>query len=504
MSLVCCSCATPIPDESRFCLSCGSSVSNSGEGRPGDSDGSAMANMERLLRVDTRGEYEIERLLGTGGMAAVYLATEARLARRVAIKVLPPELTYGKSVERFIREAQTAASLEHTNIIQIHRVASGDRVFWYAMKYVEGRTLEDKLKDRRLLSLDDAIGLLAQIGSGLDYAHARHVVHRDIKPANIMIDRSGRAIVTDFGIAKALSERTLTVSGTVVGTPNYMSAEQAIGDPVTGAADQYALAVIAYQMLAGHLPFEGGSAIDIVHKHCKLPPPPLEALRPGLPSHVYAAVEKALAKSPDDRFPTVSAFVEGLRRPWDDGAATLLIRHGGASRRQNTPQPASRRSRLTSVLTATAFAATAFVGLKLTTRWADRREESGNLPGAAVSPVVDTTSNARTQPGSDSAQSALQITPWSDSAVTTHRASIAEPVAASPRVSVAILQTQGGWADIYVDGERRRQASVHRDTLPPGTHTFRFERKGYAIVDTTITLPPGETIVRVAMRPNDP
>jgi serine/threonine protein kinase len=277
-------------------------------------DESHEQQLERMLRAETGGEFEIDRLLGKGGMALVYLATEVHLDRKIAIKVLPPELTFGHGVERFKREAKTAAALDHPHIIPIHRIASGGKLFWYTMKYVEGRSLEDYLKEHKRLSLEQTIEILTPVADALAYAHENQVIHRDIKPANVMLDERNRVTVADFGIAKALTEATLTASGSVIGTPYYMSPEQGMGKVVSGASDQYSVAVMAYRMLSGQVPFDGESAIDILHKHCKEPPPPLKVLTPNLPRFVYAAIDKALSKNPDDRFSSVTAFVKGLKQ----------------------------------------------------------------------------------------------------------------------------------------------------------------------------------------------
>jgi len=285
--------------------------------------------MEKLLKEDTKGEYIIGDLLGRGGMAMVYLAEEVHLARKVAIKVLPPELTFGHGVERFKREAKTAAGLDHPNIIPIYRIASGGNVFWYAMKFLEGQSLDELLKEKGRCSLEETIQILMPVADALDYGHLHSVIHRDIKPANIMLDAQNRVTVTDFGIAKALTEGTLTASGSVIGTPFFMSPEQGMGKPVTGAADQYSVAVMTYRMLAGQVPFEGDSAIDILHKHCTIQPPPLNQLCPGLPDYVYKAVDKGLAKKPAQRFSTVKAFVKALREPSPEitlsDAATVAV-----------------------------------------------------------------------------------------------------------------------------------------------------------------------------------
>jgi serine/threonine protein kinase len=337
--MLCAHCATPVPDEASFCYSCGSVVSDA-EGEALASGGmtaSSFSEIEALLRKETAGVYEIERMLGRGGMAVVYLAREVHLARHVAIKVLPPALTFGHGVERFKREAKTAAALDHPNIIPIYRVSTSGSLFWYAMKFLEGESLEHLLRTRGRLTLPETLGILGQVAEALDYAHAHQVVHRDMKPANVMLDHRQRVIVTDFGIAKALSEGKLTTTGSVIGTPNFMAPEQGMGMMVTGTSDQYSVAVMAYRMLAGHVPFAGDSALDILHRHCTTPAPPLEAAVPGLPRNVHLAVHRGLDKNPERRFPTVSAMVEAMRDSSataasvislpgaDESAATLLV-----------------------------------------------------------------------------------------------------------------------------------------------------------------------------------
>jgi len=295
-------------------------------------DQSAFAHMEKMLRDETAGEYVVGKLLGRGGMAVVYLAEETRLGRKVALKVLPPELTFGHGVDRFLREAKTAATLDHPHIIPIYRIASGGKLFWYAMKYLEGTSLDDVLKERGAFSLEETIVLLEQVADALDYAHEHHVIHRDIKPANVMLDNRNRVIITDFGIAKALTEGALTASGSVIGTPYYMSPEQGMGKPVAGAADQYSVAVMAFRMLSGHLPFDGDSAIDILHKHCMMDPPLLSESMPHLPEHVVAAVEKAMAKKAPERFKNIREFVKAMKDPsvkiQRPSARTVLIDSG--------------------------------------------------------------------------------------------------------------------------------------------------------------------------------
>ncbi len=313
----CVHCSSPVADEARFCHSCGSNVSDAGgqAAATASLDQSAFAHLEALLREDTKDEYVLGPMLGRGGMAVVYLATETQLSRKVALKVLPPELTFGHGVERFKREAKTAAALDHPNIIPIFRIGSSGKIFWYAMKFLEGKSLEDLLREQGSFSLKETIAILEQVADGLDYAHAHHVIHRDIKPANVMLDNRNKVIVTDFGIAKALTEGKLTATDSVIGTPYFMSPEQGMGKTVSGASDQYSVAVMAYRMLAGHVPFDGDSAIDILHQHCMFEPPTLNEDVPEIPQHVSDAVARALSKKGTERFATVHDFVQSMKDP---------------------------------------------------------------------------------------------------------------------------------------------------------------------------------------------
>jgi Protein kinase domain len=309
----CYKCATPIPDNSRFCSACGADVS-------GDSTSPTLIaapepDLFQRLQSELGTEYILEKEIGRGGMAIVYGGRDAHLGRKVAVKVLPPELMYGggSMVERFKREAQTAAKLDHPNIIPVFRVSPGGKLCWYVMKYLEGESLDHILEREGQLAVDRACDILSQTAAALDYAHQNQVVHRDVKPANIVIDKKGWVTVTDFGIAKALDANTLTASGSIIGTPYYMSPEQCKGKKVGPAADQYSLAVMAYQMLGGHVPFTGDSAVEIVHKHVADPVPPLGVLRPQLPPKVVEVVERALAKTAEDRFASVSDFATALK-----------------------------------------------------------------------------------------------------------------------------------------------------------------------------------------------
>lgn len=272
-----------------------------------------------LIEEATRGEYEILGELGRGGMAAVYLATDVSLNRKVAIKTMLPELiAKSQMVQRFKREAQMAAGLSHPHIIQIHSVRETKRLVYFVMKFIEGRSLDSIIAERGALDLDMARLILQQSGSALSFAHHRGVIHRDVKPANIMIDENGWAVVTDFGIAKLEDAQGLTGTGNTVGTPQYMSPEQFHAKPITGATDQYALGIVAYEMLAGRKPFDGGTFGEIVTKQLFAPPPDIREARADLPESVSATIQRMLAKDAADRFPDLDAAIAAFGHPAPD------------------------------------------------------------------------------------------------------------------------------------------------------------------------------------------
>jgi len=259
--------------------------------------------------------YRIEREIGAGGMATVYLADDLKHRRKVALKVLRPELAQAMGAERFLHEIETTANLRHPHILPLYDSGDAADSLFYVMPYVEGESLRERIDREKQLPVSDAIAIAREVASALDYAHARGVVHRDIKPANILLE-GGHATVADFGIARALSAsgaRGLTTAGMSLGTPTYMSPEQATGDPdIDGRSDIYGLGCVLYEMLGGQPPFTGPTAETIARQHVLTEPPPVTNLRPNVPPHVVAAVERALAKTPADRFETAGEFADAL------------------------------------------------------------------------------------------------------------------------------------------------------------------------------------------------
>ena len=271
--------------------------------------------LDRLV-VAVGSQYLVDTEIGRGGMAVVYRARDLRLNRRVAIKVLPPELAFNADVrERFLREAQTSAQLAHPGIVPIYTVDEAEQLVFFVMALVDGETLGERLLRERRLPVEQVRRILTDVADALAYAHAHGVVHRDIKPDNIMLERAtGRAVVTDFGIARAAAgDSRLTVTGVAIGTPAYMSPEQALGErEVDGRSDIYSLGVIAYQMLAGEPPFKASNTPAMLVKHVSETPRPLEQLRPDAPRSMVNAIARALAKRPEDRWPDAGAFRDAL------------------------------------------------------------------------------------------------------------------------------------------------------------------------------------------------
>ena len=265
-------------------------------------------------------QYLVDAEIGRGGMAVVYRATDVRLNRRVAIKLLPPELAFNPDVrERFLREAQTSAQLTHPHIVPIFTVDEREGMVYFVMALVDGESLAERLAREPQLPIADARRILADVADALAYAHGRGVVHRDVKPDNVMLDRAtGRAVVTDFGIARAAAgDSRLTVTGVAVGTPAYMSPEQAIGErELDGRSDIYSLGVVGYQLLAGTTPFRAANTPAMLVKHLSETPRPLDTLRPDAPSGLVHAIMRALAKKPEHRWADAEEFraaILGLR-----------------------------------------------------------------------------------------------------------------------------------------------------------------------------------------------
>ena len=500
----CANCGTPLPANSRFCLVCGTDLST-----PGARPRTAMTTQELDLRLaDTIGSrYRIERLLGRGGMGVVFLAHDLALDRPVAIKVLPPEVAHDENlVKRFEHEARIAARLDHPGIIPIYAVESVGGLHFFVMKYVEGRSLEDVLIERPRLEIEECQRILWEAARALGHAHRRSVVHRDIKPANLILEDDGRPVLTDFGISKALqTANEFTGTGQIVGTPHYMSPEQARGLGVDGRSDQYGLAVLGYRMLTGRLPFEDDSLHTVIFKHVFEQAKRLEVLRSETPSFLAEAIHRALNKSPAERFSTMEAFATAVWPEHPISAPVGATRLSGGSRiptaATEAPTQITEETRLRTQRDAplgrrwlAAVVTLAVVGVVATAGWAVIAGRAASLPPS----VVDSTLGS-------SEDSVPQASPLVDG----HAASLdpaSEPVSPSRPPSAAVATPSMAyltiaaepWGVLFVDRRRIGDTPVYGLALKPGHHEIRIQRDGFQTWIDTIMVESGDTTRRSA------
>jgi serine/threonine protein kinase len=500
----CTHCHTPLPDEARFCFSCGSDLSDGGVKtvvRPRDV---TVELQDRLTHV-LAGRYKVDKLLGAGGMGAVFLADDLTLERAVAIKVLPPDMSRDERVvARFQREAKTAAKLDHPNIIPIHRVESESGLHYFVMKYVTGRSLESMLDPGQPLPIPFAMRVLAEAAAALGHAHARGVVHRDVKPANIMLGTDDQVVLTDFGISK-VGDLTaqLTQTGMIIGTPHYMAPEQATGREVDGRADQYSLAVLGHQLFTGKLLFSGDSAHTIIYRHVTEQPPRVASLRPDVPPAVDAALDRALRKEPDERFVTMEEFARALRSEAVSGAAiaqpsTRAL--NAATVRLTRPTRRKQRSRRPAVIaTLAVLLVVGAVGARMAMSRSgvaapsvSPREIVGASPPAAPPlPVVSVDTSAAVSQAPSNAPADEVVSP----PLMATREPRVRPIAhrAGRRTSVArsaerdavpsfapLTVASDPYGTLYVDGVEVGDTPIANYALPLGRRVeLRVERDGY-------------------------
>jgi len=353
-----------------------------------------LADLREQLRTGLSGRYAIERELGRGGMATVFLAQDLRHGRPVALKVLHPDLAASLGPERFGREIQFAARLQHPHILTVldsgetPATSEGARQLWFTMPYVEGESLRARITRERQLPLDVALGIAREAARALDYAHQHGIIHRDIKPENILLTEDGSTLVADFGIARALGgEEGLTQTGMAVGTPAYMSPEQASADRSTDArTDVYALGAVLYEMLAGEPPYTGPTAQAIIMKRFTEPVPSIRSVRPNVPEAVDQAIRRALAPVPADRFATAGEFARAVQSV---SATTISAPASAPAAPAATPSGAmrARHPRRVPVLALT-LGVGFLLGLGVLFAWRSRAAESGAPTGTRVLAVL--------------------------------------------------------------------------------------------------------------------
>ena len=351
--------------------------------------GSAPASLTERLASALAGRYRIEREVGRGGLATVHLARDVRHDRRVAIKVLREEIAAAIGADRFLEEIRVTASLHHPHILPLFDSGSADGLLWYVMPFVDGETLRSRLAREHRLPVDDAVQLVREMADALEYAHRHGVVHRDVKPENVLL-QGGHALVADFGVALALEHAggaRLTRTGIMIGTPSYMAPEQAAGDRrVDARTDVYALGAVLHEMLAGESPFAAASHQEMVHKAMHEPVVGVATRRADVSPSLDAAIRRALAKQPDDRFPSAEAFATALAVPLRgaDGSASDVpgsrppVEDRGGAGGSDAPS----RGRMVSARAA-AYAAGVMLAVGFAGGWALARSTfTERLPGA--------------------------------------------------------------------------------------------------------------------------
>ena len=275
-----------------------------------------MAAISNPLAEALRDRYALERVLGRGGMATVYLARDLKHDRLVALKVLDPDVAASLGPERFQREIRVAARLQHPHVLSVYDSGEAAGHLWFSMPYVRGESLRERLRREGILPIDEALRITRQAGQALSYAHKEGVVHRDVKPENLLLTEDGSTLVADFGIARAAesqSDQRLTEIGVALGTPAYMAPEQSSGDGVVDArADQYALAATCHEMLTGAPPFTGSSSHDLIVRRFTTPAPKVRTSRPEVSPEVEEVLHRALALRPGDRFASIAEFGAAL------------------------------------------------------------------------------------------------------------------------------------------------------------------------------------------------
>jgi serine/threonine protein kinase len=459
----CLRCHTPLPVDGRFCSNCGTPSGELSHACPPDPTEELKERLARTLA----GRYEIIRLLGRGGMAVVFLAQDLVLEREVAIKVLPPDMSHDtKLIPRFHQEARTAAKLDHPNIIPIYRVESEAGLNYFVMKYVNGRPLDQVLDDGPL-PVAQARRVLREAALALGHAHQRKIVHRDVKPANIMLEADGRVVLTDFGISKAAQGSSqLTGTGAIIGTPHYMAPEQAKGLDVDGRADQYALAIVGHQLLTGKVPFDG-TAHSILYKQVFEPPPPVIEVRPDTPKDLSRALERALSKDPEQRFPTMEDFaaaVSGERA----GTATVV-----STPVKPKPGTTNRPMLLAFIVAVLGIVVAAWLGLVPT------RATKRIPPKDLVLPRP-----APTQPAPTPA-----VTPEAPGALAQSRGPSEPPKPRVVKREYALLTVASEpWGTLYIDNMEIGPTPVADYRLSAGTYRLRIEQEGYRTKKETIVI----------------
>jgi serine/threonine protein kinase len=502
--VACPTCDRPVVVGDRFCANCGTLLGETSEW--GQHDASIDRALFEALRHVTLGDYEILGELGRGGMAVVYLAHEIRLPRKVALKVLAPHLhSLPGMATRFLHEAQTAAVLEHPNIIPIYAHKETPDLVYFAMRYVNGLPLAKLAAKVGAFPVTLVRALLADVGGALSFAHRHNVLHRDVKPGNVMIGREGSVFVTDFGIAKRSDSPGLTLTGQFLGTPEYMSPELCRGLAASPASDQYALGIVLYELLAGRCPFEGDNPNYVMEQHRTAPVPPLGDFRPDSPVELTDAVMRMLEKDAADRFSSIdeAMWAAGATplHPGDPLRAPLtkwVTEHSPERPFAATPVSPMVRSRSVEhprlperhatphdppVAPPTVDAGPTPAGSARAARTAAANRMLGPVLGGVVGIVAVVFIAWRLIAGGG-----VAVGDTGGGTTGGDRDEITPPP--PPAVGTFVVQRLPAGGTLRIDGA---VASGTHHSLSPGQHTIQLEAPGFVAVDTTVLVTAGDT-----------
>jgi predicted Ser/Thr protein kinase len=532
-------CGTSVPSSARYCLQCGASVSDPGAATlllPQDESNILLDTLRRELGKECHVECE----LGRGGMAVVFKATDLELNRRIALKVLPPELALSRSLaDRFRREAKLAASLDHPNIIPVYRVGQAGPLLYIAMKFIDGRALDSVIEAQGPLPVSVVLHVLRSATRALAFAHDRGIIHRDIKSANILIDTDGRILVSDFGIARAIEDPTLTATGTVVGTPYFMSPEQCAARRIGPQSDQYSLGVVTFQMLSGIVPFHAETLPGIMHHHFYTPVPSLRHVRPDIPEHLLEVVTRILSKKPEQRYATTQAMLEAIEAipfpGWQrrEGEAWLRALARGAPIPEVVagrvgplpelgltpvqphpplgPSPARRPAPKRRVVAA----AIALVPLLAGAFWAARRPAPN--PAAGSADTTQVVAESRRVGGADSVGAPARRRTAAGASRRDSASGVGSTVPAPQTVAArpdlvrdglpgkVRIRAYPATAQILIDKRAVGSGVVIDSLVAAGQRRLRVVAPGYVTFDTVFTVASGQTtqLPRINLRPVD-
>ncbi len=474
------------PDQSR-CARCGTELAPA---RREAETGRIAALPEEVLE----GKWRLEQKLGEGGMGAVYLAHDLQLDRKVAVKLLAEKFVDDQElVARFEREARFTASLEHPNIVPVYAVGRAGKRPYIVMKKLEGMTLAEHLRHHGTLVDDDLLYVMKQLCSGLEFIHARGFVHRDLKSQNIFLGSDGHATILDFGILHSRKKgEALTRAGMVMGTPEYMSPEQALGRDIDHRADLYALAVILFECISGSLPFTAENDLELIQLQAHHAPPELSARAPSAPAAMVEVMRRALDKLPERRFGSAGELYRATERAFTVRTPIPLTRPVAATPAAVATPPSAPHRALPLVPLALGAAAFLLAGMGIAWKLAHARRPSRLRPRAVAA--------LRTPPPAEG--------PASPAIAPTPGAAVVDPAPARRAPSkpgqLNVQTTVKGepfWANVFVNGAKKGNTPVALQ-LPAGTHKVRLVRSGFKPVLREVRIAPGErTLLRIELTP---